>query len=64
MDDGIKKAVEAGLVDPAVAAEMTSSLSDDGQAPGAQAPAGANKPAAAAPQPAAQAPAGKSRSIF
>lgn len=63
MEDGIKKAVDGGLVDPGTAEEMKSSLSDDGTAPGAQAPAGA-KPAAPPPPQAAAAPAGKSRSIF
>jgi len=59
MDDAIKKAVEAGLVEPSVAAEMTSSLSDDGKAPGAQPPAASAPQAQAAP-----AAAGKSRSLF
>jgi twitching motility protein PilT len=62
MEDGIKKAVEAGLVDQTVADEMTRGLSDDGTAPGAQQsgakPAAAAQPAAAAPPP------GKSRSLF
>lgn len=63
MEDSIKKAVEAGLVDPAVAAEMTMSLSDDGKAPGAQ-PSGGGSPAAA-PQPSAAPDAQrKSRSLF
>jgi twitching motility protein PilT len=71
MEDGIKKAVEAGLVDDTVAEEMKRSLSDDGTAPGGQQPAGgaaAPRPAAPqaapAPAPAPAAPAGKSRSIF
>jgi len=59
MDDAIKKAVEAGLVEPSVAAEMTSSLSDDGKAPGAQPPAASAPQAQAAP-----AAAGKSRSLI
>jgi len=66
MEDGIKKAVESGLVDDSVAEEMKRSLSDDGTAPGGQAAPG--KPAAPAPAPQA-APAAadaqrKSRSIF
>jgi twitching motility protein PilT len=65
MDDSIKKAVEAGLVEPAVAMEMLSSLSDDGKAPAAVPSGGgaAAAPAAPAPQPSA-APASKSRSLF
>jgi len=59
MEDSIKKAVDAGLVEPSVAAEMASSLSDDGKAPGAQ-PASSAAPAQAP----AAAPASKSRSLF
>jgi len=63
MEDGIKKAVEAGLVEQSVADEMNRSLNDDGTAHSAQPPSGA-KPAAA-PQPAAAtATPGKSRSLF
>ncbi len=64
MEDGIKKAVESGLVDNSVAEEMSKSLTDDGTAPGAQ-PAGGAKPAApAAAQPAAADAQRKSRSLF
>jgi twitching motility protein PilT len=66
MEDGIRKAVESGMVDSSVAEDMKSSLSDDGTAPGAQGAGGA-KPTAAPqpqPQPAATPAAGKSRSIF
>jgi len=60
MEDSIKRAVESGLVEASVAAEMMSSLSDDGKAPGAQP---AHAPAAAAPSP-QPATASKSRSLF
>ena len=65
MDDSIKRSVEAGLVDPAVAAEMLSSLSDDGKGPTAQQPTGGAAHSAAQPQPAAAPDAQrKSRSLF
>jgi hypothetical protein len=64
MEDSIKKAVDAGLVEATVAAEMMSSLSDDGKGPNGQQSAGApaSQPSAA-PQPAAGEPR-KSRSLF
>jgi hypothetical protein len=57
--------VEAGLVEPSVAAEMLSSLSDDGKGPTAQ-PTGGAAPASSSPQPQAAAPDAqrKSRSLF
>jgi twitching motility protein PilT len=66
MEDGIKKAVESGMVEPHVAEEMTRALTDDGSQH-SQPAGGAARPAA--PQPAAQAqPAAdaqrKSRSLF
>jgi twitching motility protein PilT len=63
MEDSIKKAVEAGLVDPSVAGEMMTSLSDDGKAPGAQHSA-ASPAAAPTPAPAAADGQRKSRSLF
>ncbi|MBY0511327.1 MAG: type IV pilus twitching motility protein PilT [Rhodospirillaceae bacterium] len=65
MDDSIKRSVEAGLVDSAVAAEMLSSLSDDGKAPNVQPAGGGSSSPQTQPQPAAAPDAQrKSRSLF
>jgi twitching motility protein PilT len=67
MEDGIRKAVESGLVDAAVAAEITRTLSDEGMSTAAV-PAGTAaprpQPAAPAPAPAAAEAPKKSRSLF